>query len=105
MEEKMLRDAVSSSNKGIYIDICLTPGSSRDEIKGVNPWRGCLDISLKEEPVQGAANASLIDFLSVRIGVQKNSICIVKGKNKRNKRVFIKGVRVYEVIRSLDVEK
>ncbi len=92
---------LSPGRGGVYIDICLNPGSSRTGIHGVNPWRDCLEIYLTEVPIDGKANLALIELLSDVFGIPDDDIIIVKGKTSRNKRVFLNGLNVYKVSNSL----
>lgn len=101
MDEKLLDSVSIPSDDGVYMDVHVIPGSSRDGIMGVNPWRKTLDISLKEKPVDGGANKSLIELLSTELGVDKENISIVKGHKIRDKRVFLKGCYEFDILRML----
>ena len=59
---------------------------------GVAGRRGdALLIRLNAAPVDGAANAELIDVLADAYGVSKRSVEIVSGERSRQKRVRITG--------------
>jgi uncharacterized protein (TIGR00251 family) len=49
-------------------------------------------VRLNAPPVDGAANAELIDVLSDVLGVPKRAVSIVSGERSRQKRVRIDGV-------------
>ncbi len=104
MGKKAYRGVLHSSKGGVYVSIHLIPGSSRDEIKGVNPWRNCLEVAVTEEPVDGAANAALVYLISKLLEVSSGKVNIVKGKTVRKKRLFIKGVSHSDVLRGLNLE-
>lgn len=49
-------------------------------------------LRLNAAPVDGAANAELIDVLADALGIPKRAISIVSGERSRQKRVRIEGV-------------
>lgn len=61
----------------------VTPRAKENKIVG---WKdGVLRVRLAAPPVDGKANAALIDFLSDAWGVSKSSISIVRGETAREK--------------------
>ena len=65
----------------------ITPRSSRSEIVG---WsQDILRVRLQAPPVDGRANAALIDLLAQFTGRPKSAIRIVQGARSRVKRVRI----------------
>jgi uncharacterized protein len=72
------------------LDIRVIPRSSRT---GVDGMRGdAILIRLSAAPVDGAANAGLIAFLSDVLGVPRRDISLVAGEKSRDKRVRIDGI-------------
>ena len=68
----------------------VQPRASRNEVVG---WReGALAVRLTAPPVEGAANAELIDVLATALGVPKRSVSIVGGERARQKRVHVAGI-------------
>ena len=60
---------------------------------GVTGKRGeALLVRLKAPPVDGAANAELIELLAGLVDVPRRSVVIVSGERNRTKRVRIDGV-------------
>ena len=53
---------------------------------------GAYVIRLNAPPVEGAANAELIDLLSTLLDVPRRNITIVAGERSRTKRVEVLGV-------------
>ena len=49
-------------------------------------------VRLRTPPVDGAANAELIDVLASTLGIPKRDISIVSGEKSRLKRVRISGL-------------
>jgi uncharacterized protein len=53
---------------------------------------GVLFVRINAPPVEGAANAELVEVLSRALRVPKRDISIVSGERKRRKRVRVEGV-------------
>lgn len=77
------------------INVHITPRGSKNEITG---WRGeALCIKVTAPPVEGAANAAVLDFLADELGIRKSQIAIVKGEKSREKMLKITGLTEDEV--------
>jgi uncharacterized protein (TIGR00251 family) len=75
---------------GVFIDVHVIPRAGRSGLAGT---RGdSLLVRIQAPPVEGAANAELIDFLSAALRVPKRAIAIVAGERARQKRVHVEGV-------------
>ena len=70
------------------ISIKVIPKSNRQEVKMVG---GVIKVWLKSAPVDGKANAELIDILASKFSVKKSAIEISSGFSGKNKRVDIMG--------------
>jgi uncharacterized protein (TIGR00251 family) len=82
----VIRDA----GDGVEISVRVIPRSRKTGLAG---RRGdALLVRLAAPPVEGAANAALIDFLAERLQVPRRSITIVSGEKSREKRVRVVGV-------------
>jgi uncharacterized protein (TIGR00251 family) len=53
---------------------------------------GALKIKLTAPPVEGAANAALIEFIAEWLSVRRSAVSIVNGDKARNKIVRVNGV-------------
>ena len=53
---------------------------------------GCLKVRLHSPPVEGAANAELVEVLADAFGVPRRAVTIVSGAHARAKRVLIDGI-------------
>ncbi len=73
------------------ISIRLQPRASRDEVLGFND-EGMLRVRVKAAPVDGAANAALIQLLAKQFGVAKSIVTLVSGATARNKIVEVDGI-------------
>ena len=81
---------VKSSDSGVRFAVHLQPRSSRNEIGGVQG--SALRIRVTAPPVEGAANAALVELLSEALGVAKRSVTIARGVSSRTKIVEVAGV-------------
>lgn len=68
----------------------MIPRAGRSGIAGVRD--GAILVRLAAPPVDGAANAELIDLLARTLRVPKRDIAIVSGERSRSKRVRIAGL-------------
>ncbi len=69
------------------LKVRVVPRSSRPGIQGVKGER--LRIRLKSPPIEGRANAELVELLSKSLKVPKGEIEIIRGIKGREKEVFI----------------
>ncbi|MDD2326513.1 MAG: DUF167 domain-containing protein [Alphaproteobacteria bacterium] len=71
------------------ISVRLIPNASRSEIAGQegSVWK----IRLAAPPVDGKANAALIEFLAKILDLPKSSIEIIKGQTSKQKTLEIPG--------------
>ena len=72
-------------------DLVLTvhaqPGARKTLVTGLHG--GALKLKLAARPVEGAANAALLEFLSESFGVPKRQVVLESGDTSRHKRVRI----------------
>jgi uncharacterized protein len=72
------------------VDVRVIPRAGRSEIAGIRD--GAVLVRIAAAPVDGAANAELIDILSRHLKVPKRDITIISGEKSRAKRVRIAGL-------------
>jgi uncharacterized protein (TIGR00251 family) len=68
----------------------VQPGARRDEVVGWTP-EGELKVRLRARPVEGAANRSLLAYLSKALGVRKGDLSLVAGERSRRKTIACRG--------------
>jgi uncharacterized protein len=84
------RDVIQPIPDGIVISIRVIPRASRSGLAGT---RGdALLVRLHAAPVEGAANAELIDLIATVLEVPKRTVSIVAGECSRQKRVHVAGI-------------
>lgn len=73
----------------LIVDVLVVPRASRTRIGPVVGER--LRVAVTSPPVDGAANAAVIDALADAFGVRRSAIEIVRGERGRRKTVSIAG--------------
>ncbi len=81
---------MSPTSGGVLIDVRVVPRSGRAGVAGTRD--GALLVRLHAPPVEGAANAELVETISKALGVPKRAVSIVSGERGRLKRVRVEGV-------------
>jgi uncharacterized protein (TIGR00251 family) len=82
----------------MLIAVRVIPRSSKNALA----WeQGTLKARLTAPPVDGAANAALINLLAERLAVPRRSISIVRGETSRQKTVEIANLTPAEIERRL----
>ena len=91
-----------STNDGCILIVKATPRASKSEIAGADPeW---LRVRLQAPPVDGKANAALVELFAKTFGIPKRSVAILTGDTSRLKRVSLRGVTAATVISSLSLQ-
>jgi uncharacterized protein (TIGR00251 family) len=79
----------------VILTLRVQPRASRSEIVDVRD--GAIRMRLAAPPVEGAANAALLELLSKALDVRKSELEIVSGERGRSKRVLARGLTAREV--------
>lgn len=75
---------------GCVLALHIQPGAKQTAIVGLHGE--ALKVRLAAPPVDGKANAALIDYLAERLGIARSALEIVGGQQARSKRVRIRAV-------------
>ena len=89
-----------TENGAVRFAVHLQPRASVTAVVGLHG--DALKIRLQAPPVDGAANAALIDLLARLLGVRRDAIRIVSGQTARRKVVEVLGVGPDRVTRLVD---
>jgi uncharacterized protein len=77
--------------------IRVVPRASKPGVAGVRA--GAVLVRLSAAPVDGAANAELVDTLARALGLPRRAVTITAGAASRTKRVHLEGVSRDEAFR------
>jgi len=91
----MMNDWLTADSIGVVLTVRVVPRSSRNQIVGME--NGALKIKLTAPPVEGAANAALIEFVAEWLSVRKSAVTIMSGDKARRKVVRVSGVTPEQV--------
>jgi uncharacterized protein (TIGR00251 family) len=86
----MARPWLTQTPGGVELAVLVQPRASRSRVVGEHD--GLLKIQLAAPPVEGEANAALIEMLARLLGVPKRQVSLISGETSRRKRVRIEGV-------------
>ena len=78
----------------------VQPGASRSAVIG--DYDGRVKIAIQSPPVDGRANAALLDFLRRKLEVPKSRVELVRGQTDRRKVVRIVGMEAAAVRAELE---
>ena len=76
-----------AESETVTVAVRVHPGASR-ELVSLLP-DGSLDVRLRARPVEGQANARLVELLADRLGLRKRDVEVVSGVRSRQKVVRI----------------
>jgi len=96
----MLSNLVSDSRDGARFRVRVTPRASRTAITGIigEGSKAAVKIALQAPPVEGRANAVLIEFLAELLAVPRSVVEISGGEHARNKTILVRGRNAAEVL-------
>lgn len=83
----------------VELVVLVQPRASRTKVVGEHDGR--LKIALAAPPVDGEANAALVEFLSDTLKVRKAEITLLDGDTSRRKRLSVRGVTAADVTSKL----
>lgn len=75
----------------------IQPGAKKSEVAGLHG--DALKIRLAAPPVDGKANAALIEFVADRLGVPKSAVCLKSGQTSRRKVLEVANVSEADIRR------
>jgi uncharacterized protein (TIGR00251 family) len=81
---------LSRAQDGVRITVRVVPRSGRSGLAGTRD--GAVLVRLNAAPVDGAANAELIELIADALGVPKRAVSIASGLKSRGKIVRVNGV-------------
>ena len=88
---------------GVVLAVRVVPRASRDQIQGF--MGDALKVRLRAPPVEGKANAALLEFLAEKLDIPPRALGLLAGQAGRHKRVHVSGVTEDEVRRIVSAQK
>ena len=106
-EADILEKCMKQENDYVLLNIEVKPGSKNTEIKGVDNWRDCIEVAVKERAQRGSANRELVQFLSSLFSLPQGQVIIVKGERTKKKSIRISGLKKNQILMVLknEIEK
>ncbi len=90
---------IKDTAQGATFAIRVQPRASRNAIQG--EMGDALKIALTTPPVEGRANAAVIEFLAKILDVPRSSVTIASGETNRNKVIRVHGLSAAAVAERL----
>jgi uncharacterized protein len=89
---------------GASFAVRVTPRAARTALTGVLGIgdEASIKVALSAPPIDGKANAVLIEFLAELLGVPRSSVEIASGPQSRSKRIHVRGQSAAEVAAILE---
>lgn len=96
--------AVKDTAEGASFLVRVAPRAIRNAIAGVigEGAEAAVKIALSAPPVEGRANAAMVEFLSELLGTPRSAIEIAGGQHARNKRILVRGRSASQVAAIID---
>jgi uncharacterized protein (TIGR00251 family) len=100
MNDGLLR--VVAKDGELRFEVHAKPRAKRTALLGVRGHDGALEVALAAPPVDGAANAALVEALAKALGVPRGQVEIVRGEGSRTKLVAVRGLAEAELRERLE---
>ncbi|HEY7187013.1 MAG TPA: DUF167 domain-containing protein [Vicinamibacterales bacterium] len=94
---------VTDGRDGALISVKVIARASTSAVAGIRD--GAVLVRLCAPPVDGAANAELLDVIADALGVPKRAITITSGATSRRKTVQVAGMTAAAVITKLSLDR
>ena len=94
MQKSSTRESLerkSGQGSRCILAVRVQPGAAKTELKSLMPDKS-IRVGVKAPPIEGKANAELVQFLRRLFGVPSSAVRIVKGFRSRQKSVVIEGM-------------
>jgi len=85
----------------VTLELLVQPRASRTRVAGEHDGR--LKVQLAAPPVDGEANAALVEFLARALGVRRCDVVVLRGETGRRKTVRVAGATAAQAAGALAV--
>lgn len=86
---------LTPTKEGVLIAVRVVPRAARAGLAGIR--ENALLVRLNAAPVEGAANAELIEVLADALGIARRAVSITSGERSRRKTVLVRGLSADEI--------
>ncbi len=86
---------VTTRDGAVRMEVQARPRARPSRVAGVR--EGALVVQLAAPPVDGEANAELVETIARVLGVPKRDVSMVRGASSRSKVVEVRGLATHEV--------
>ena len=90
---------LKSDGRDVILTLHIQPGARKTEVAG--PHGDALKIRLAAPPVDGKANAALLEFIAQKVDAGRTAVELLSGQTSRAKRVRIAAVSATQVMAGL----
>lgn len=85
-----------ASGDGVELLVLVQPRASRTRVVGVHDGR--LKVALAAPPVDGEANAALVEFFADALDLRRSAVQLLDGQASRRKRLLLQSVALERVL-------
>lgn len=89
-----------ATGDGVALDLLVQPRASRPRLGPIHGDR--VKIAVTAPPVDGEANAAVIELVARALGVARGAVAVVSGQASRRKTVAVRGVDVARVTAAIE---
>ena len=93
---------ITATKDGLRIALQVQPRASKNEVLGLQG--DALKVRVQAPPVEGAANAAVVELMAEVLGVRRAAVQLVAGEAGRRKVVAVAGITPAEAARRLRLE-
>ena len=90
---------ITEQDGAVVFDVLVQPRASRSKVGPIHDGR--LKLAVTAPPVDGEANAAVIELLAKALGIARGAIDVIAGASSRRKTVRVAGVaraRIEELV-------
>jgi len=90
------------ANNEYLVFIKAKPNARKSAFIKITDDHSALEIALKAMPIDGEANAELINFLSKKLNIKKSNVCLCKGEQSKYKQIILKDINEEKLLYLLE---
>ncbi len=97
--ERVVDSCWLETDEGIVLRLKVSPNASKTEVRGVwaHPDGARLKLAVKAPPVEGKANAAILDWAARTFGLKANQVTLIAGEKGKSKTLLLRGANANDV--------